>query len=142
MPISKNFIIQEFVPQSVYEKWGEKSIWFVQPRIILLAQFLREKFGRPVTINDWHNGGSYQERGYRLPDSPTGGYQSQHKFGNAIDFNIYDLTPDEIRHEILANQSVFMSNGLTTLEDAAYAPTWVHGDCRNTRMDEILIVKP
>lgn len=46
-----NFKIQEFVPKELYNQYGAKSIWFVRPEMIKLAQFYRDWFGVPVTVN-------------------------------------------------------------------------------------------
>lgn len=50
------------------------------------------------------------------------------------------LHADKVRAIILDNESKFMDAGLTTLESAQYAPTWVHHDLRPTGLDHILMV--
>jgi len=142
MKVSNSFHIQEFVPKEIYDKFGEKSIWFVRQDLIELAQFIRDYFGRPMTINNWHKGGKFNERGYRTPDSTTGSKYSQHKLSGAIDFNIEGMTSNEVRSLILADSKRFLSHNLTTLEHEDYAPTWVHADMRTTNLNSILIVKP
>lgn len=67
---------------------------------------------------------------------------SQHKMGNAFDCDIKGLTADQARSRILDNKKEFMDAGLTTLESAEYAPTWVHSDLRTTSSEDILIVEP
>lgn len=140
--VSNNFDLREFVGPDLYKKYGSSSVWFVRPQIVFLAQFIRDYFGKRMIINDWHKGGKFTERGFRLPDSKTGAKLSQHKLAGAIDFNIEGMTSDEVRSSILENPVTFMDKGLTTLEHADYAPTWVHGDIRWTGMPKILIVKP
>lgn len=134
--------MDEFVPPNIYYNFGEKARWFIRPELIALAQFYRDWFGAPVTVNTWYFGGVLQERGYREPNSKTGAKYSQHKFGTAFDCNIRGITPDEIRRVIGSNEESFMKAGLTTLEHGSYAPTWVHSDMRDTGMSKILIVKP
>lgn len=97
-----------------------------------------------MTINNWHTGGPFKERGYRTPNSEVGGRLSQHRRGAAIDFNIKGIPPDEIRNRILADQKTFIAQGLTTLEDEDFAITWVHADMRMflTPPTKILIVRP
>lgn len=142
MKISSNFHIEEFVPIKIFAKYGEKSKWFIRPEIIELAEFYRKWFGAPVRVNNWKWGGRFQERGYREPDSRTGSKYSQHKLGCAFDCDIRGYSADEVREDILKNQTKYMSAGLTTIEHAEYSPTWVHSDIRNTGMNKILIVKP
>lgn len=149
-----HFLIQEFVPKRVYEFFGNNSIWCLDPMIIKLAEFTRLYFNKSMTINNWNTGGKFQYRCFR-PDvyyyekQTDGSYKdvkkgkySQHRYGRAIDYNISGVTPDDIRSEILKNQDMWLDAGLTTIEDGAYAPTWMHGDIRYTGMDKILIVKP
>lgn len=157
MKVAKNFDIREFVPQLLWEQFRDKSIWFVNPTIIKLAQFNKdffsEYFGKEVSviINDWLWGGRYQFSGFRFPDSLKRDSETTfHQGGlcSATD-NKYrfketreTIDPDEIRKIILEHESEFMAKGLTTLESGEFAPTWVHQDCRNTLLDHILIVKP
>lgn len=142
MKVSNNFYLHEFIPIHIYHQYGRKSTWFIRPEIIKLAQFYRDWFDSPMTINNWYWGGPYQERGYRDPHTNTGSKLSQHKLGAAFDCTIRGISADEVRKEILRNKDEFMKAGLTTLEHPAYAPTWVHSDIRWTGMDDILIVKP
>lgn len=141
MKVAPNFWIQEFVPPVIFNLFGEKSIWFIRPEIITLAQYYREYFGKPVTVNNWVDGGKYDERGFRPPNA-EGAELSQHKLGAAFDCSIEGFSADEVREAILKKPKDFMSLGLTTLEDGAFAPTWVHSDIRTTGLDHILIVKP
>ncbi len=142
MKVSKSFRLEEFVPKEIYEKYKDQSIWFSRPEVINLAQSIRDYFGRPMTINNWHSGGKFNERGFRLPDSKIGAKLSQHKLAGAIDFTIDGISPDEVRSSILENPKRFLDEGLTTIEDGSYTPTWTHVDVRNTGLSKILIVKP
>lgn len=137
MKVSKNFHIKEFVPKEIYNKWGANSIWFVDERLIRLVQFLRDEFG-PITIN----GGSYNLSGFRPPDSKIGGKLSQHRFGRAVDLKFKDHTVQDVYKAILKNESHWMNKGLTTMENIAATPSWLHIDIRNTGMDKIKIVNP
>lgn len=145
MTVSKNFILQEFLPDYVYNRFGEKGIWLIDPRIISLAQAIRDFYNRPVIINDWYYGGNqyapgktYNHSGYRAPSTRIGATYSQHKFGRAIDIKIRDLHPNTIRHDLRTNFALFSTYGLTTIEKDT--PSWVHCDCRYTGLDHLLEV--
>lgn len=142
MKVSENFVIQEFVPKAIFDTWGDRSRWFVDPRVFVVAQAMRMHFGRSMTINNWHTGGSLSNRGFRAPGSTVGGQLSQHRFGRAFDFNIPGMTAKEVYDEIRRHERKFMDLGLTTLEDVAFTPTWVHCDVRTTGLTSLLIVKP
>ena len=140
--IGTYFEIVEFVPPVIWNKFGEKSVWFMDKRIFLLADFIRSRFGKPMTINNWNNGGTFSLRGFRPPDTTTGGLLSQHKFGRAIDFNIEGSTPQEIYKDIVDNFTIYSKAGLTTVEDIAFTTGWNHMDIRQTNSPTLLIVKP
>lgn len=166
MKVAPNFIIQEFVPKSIYDIWGDRSTYFINPKIPALAQFYKEffldyykkKHGADkvkdvlIIINNWHSNGSYQYRGFRPRSYSEGGENSQHRLGNAFDCDIIILFNDgsrmeadykEIHSVIMANQALFIASGLTTVEDVKYAPTWLHSDCRwIPNQTGILTVKP
>ena len=52
--ISKNFKIQEFVPPAIYAQYGDRSQWFIDQKLVDIAEFIRTEFDLPVTINNWH----------------------------------------------------------------------------------------
>jgi len=143
MPLSKHFVIQEFVPKGIYDSFGDKSTWFIDPNLIKLAEVIREHFGKPMTINNWHTGGQFFERGFRVPESTTGARYSQHRFGRAIDFNVEGLAAHEVYLEILNNESLFRLAGLSAMENIEFTKTWTHVDIRNIPLsNNILIVNP
>jgi|TARA_R110002020_G_scaffold113252_4_gene260557 hypothetical protein len=142
MKLTANFTLQEFIDPNTYAKYGDSSIWFIDPRIVNLAQFTRERLGKPCTINNWSNGGQYSYSGFRPPECTIGAKLSQHRFGRGIDLKVSGMTADEVREDIITNFDVYKKVGLTTIEDGAYAPTWCHIDIRDTKSDKLKIVKP
>lgn len=142
MKIGAYFDLREFVPQIIWQKFGDKSLWFMDKKIFLLADFIRNRIGKSMTINNWNSGGTFNLRGFRPPDTTTGGQLSQHKFGRAIDFNIQGMAPQEVYKDIIDNQDMYMKAGLTTVEDIAFTTSWNHVDIRQTNQNTLLIVKP
>ncbi len=142
MKISEHFDVREFVPKEIWDKWGVNSIWWVNPKLVELAELIRNHFNASVTINNWHTGGSFNWRGLRTPSCTEGASLSQHRFMNAIDINVGGKNSDEVFDEIFKNQGKFMTIGLTTMEDKSMTKGWTHLDCRNTGKKELLIVKP
>ena len=143
--ISANFKIQEFVPKEIYDVYGDRSIMFIDKRIIDIVQALRDISGRPIVINNWHTsspGNKYNESGYRKPDTKTGAKYSQHKFGRAADVKVSGMNPKDVVNLILKNEMYFVNLGLTTIENVEHTPTWVHLDCRWTGLDKINFVNP
>jgi len=139
MNLTKDFILQEFVPKDIYEQFHEKSIWFIDRRIPELAQAIRDLIGKPVVINNWVTGGTFSNCGYRVPNCPVGANLSQHKFGRAIDLHFVGVTNyEEIRDKIRFNFDHLKQFGLTTIEKDT--PTWLHCDMRWTGLDTLLEV--
>lgn len=142
MYVSKNFILQEFVPKSTFIRWGEKSLRFLNPQLFVIAQALRDTYG-PITLNDWHRGGRFQLRGYRPPDTVTGGKESAHKRGMAIDVDFDDEIPQQVYATILKDKAFWTELGVTTMEDVNDTPTWLHIAIENWgKPGEIVIVNP
>ena len=65
MRIGSYFDIREFIPPIIWQQYGDKSIWFSDKRIFLLADFIRNRFKSPMIINNWTNGGALTLRGFR-----------------------------------------------------------------------------
>jgi hypothetical protein len=137
--ISKHYEIREFVPPEIYQLFGERSIWFIDQRIVLLADWMCDYFGSHVVINNWHTGGQYHESGFRDPMTGTGAARSAHKRGIAADFKIKDIDPEFARDEIRKNFDALHSRfGITTIEQDT--PSWLHVDLRWTNQDTLLEV--
>lgn len=134
--ISDHFLIPEFVSKETWEKYGDKSIWFVDPRLITVIEKIRAHFGKVIFINTWHLQSQYNYSGYRPPTCSIGATESQHRFGRAADIKVGgSFTCEEVRNIIRENWSAF---GVTTIEKDT--PTWVHVDIRNTGLDHLLEV--
>lgn len=142
MKVSDHFVLQEFCYPELYQEFSEKSLWFIDQRIINIAEFLRTEFNKPCVINNWHIGGNYKESGLRALNSYTGAKYSQHKFGRAADIRVKDVSVERVFEFIHGAWNQLSKLGLTTVEDIQYTISWVHLDCRNTGSKELLIVKP
>lgn len=156
MKISKNFDIRELVPKEIWDLYGEKSVWFIDPRTISFLQELRDILeelypGRiSVNVNTWYNGGSRTKSGYRMPNEELGAKFSQHKFGRAVDIQVFimnganrsQMNPVEVNRIIFNHEKRLMDKGLTTVENVEFTKTWNHLDCRPTNMTKLLIVNP
>lgn len=51
---SKYFETEELVSRATYEKMGERALIFIPKAVIEGMDLLREKVGRDMTINTWH----------------------------------------------------------------------------------------
>ena len=142
MKVTKDFILQEFVPKEIYDQFGDKSIWFIDPKMPIIVQAIRDILGCPITINNWHLGGHYNNSGYRTPKCTEGASLSQHRFGRAADLKPDGISIREAMDKVKANFPMLRAIGLTTIENIAFTKTWLHIDTRWTGSDELLIVNP
>lgn len=139
MNLSTHYDIQSFVPRDVFERFGMKSVWFIDKRIVRLAEWCYDEIGMAV-INDWASGGHHDSRGFRPCSDTEGATFSQHRYGRAVDLVFPHLPSyDRIRQVIIANFKYLNETyGLTTME--ADTPSWLHLDLRLTLQEDLLIV--
>jgi len=138
MKISKNFHLEEKVPESIYLDYGNNAIKFLDPRSIILSQKLRDYLGVPMIINNWKDGGPLNYRGFRPFGCGVGSDTSQHCFGRADDFDSPLLSPQEIRAKIVkVRDSLFPE--ITFIEVGI---NWVHVDMRKTWQDKLIFWHP
>jgi hypothetical protein len=165
MKISENFDIREFVPKSIWNRFGVNSVWFIDRKVVDIAEFYKEFFTNyfkqkypgkvesvSIVVNNWHYGGIKQYSGFRPPECTEGAKLSQHRFKSAFDCEITVNYTDgkkseadyvEIHKIIQDNESLFLSKGVTCIEDVAIATGWLHTDTRWViNQKNILIVKP
>lgn len=126
----KHFLTQELVPPEIYKLLGELSINLIDPRLLIVIDRLRETYG-PITINNWHTGGSFKESGLRVQTTATGAPRSAHKIGQGLDlkFHTSGLTPEAV----WANMKQTMDTKdwdayIRRVEDPAVTKTWLHID--------------
>lgn len=125
------FNLRELVDPAIYAARGNNCWQLLDPDILRAADWLRGIFG-PITVNNSYAGGRYSESGLRRWDTTVGSRYSQHKFGRALDLKFRTpVTPQQVYAHILANQADARANGITTVEDINFTPTWLHIDCRN-----------
>lgn len=163
--IGTYFYIQEFVPKAIFDRFGINSTWFINPKSVYVAEFYKEFFTKyftdklgnkvksvSIVINNWHLGGTQQYKGFRPKECTEGAELSQHRHHNGFDCEIWINFIDgtkieanyvEIHQVIQANEQLFLSKGITCIEDVSIATGWLHTDFRwIVNQTKILIVKP
>lgn len=162
MKVAENFDLREFVPPDIHKKWGDKSIWFVNPWCYEFAQFLKDWLSGQydeevlVIVNSWHYGGNrkwsclrtYQYIKDQIRKGVKTATLSQHIGGQAHAFDCLIqfkaskkyINPSEVRAKMIEQSALMLSHGLTTLEGDRWAKTWIHCDNRPHGENEIMIV--
>ena len=108
--IKKYFSIKEFVSPKVYKKHGELSWQFIDIRLLHTMLIIRVLIDKPITINNWHSGGNFKQRGLRsnlgyifLSKFKKGiMYLSGHVLGKAVDFDVKGMTANEVRRWLVS----------------------------------------
>ena len=124
---SQYFEIHELVPQHIYEKYGERAWKFIDDRLILTLDTLKETFSNgTMTINNYKWGGNRKWSGLRTPISSWYSETSMHSFGKAADMVFSNYTADDVRAYILKNLDLF-----PYIKGLELGVSWVHLDTRN-----------
>lgn len=134
--LTSNLYLDEYIPKELYLKHIGKEhrlISLLNEDLILGDQMLRNKFGI-ITINNWWDGGSYNQSGIRTIDAPEYSETSQHPYGNASDKKFKTASAEEVREYIKLHWRVLK---IACIENGV---SWVHSDCRWWRQDKLLIV--
>jgi hypothetical protein len=106
----RHFQLWELVCPHVFNKYGEQAWTFLDPRLLLVDDFLADQLGS-IIINNWHEGGEFSQRGLRcvlcqlVKDAIKAGtiYESAHLRGQANDLNVVGKTYDKVNLWIMTN---------------------------------------
>lgn len=137
---SEFFSVKELVCKHVYEKFGESAEKFLDDKLIETLNVIREKIlCAPMTVNSWHLGGTFTQRGLRcnlceLVKSKTKSdkiYVSAHVLGKAVDCTVDGMSAEEARKLIIEKQDLLPYP--IRLEDGV---SWLHIDVYNNGKGE------
>lgn len=138
MKKANHFELHELICPHVLNRDGELGWRYFRPVMIDFIDWLRDKLGRPVYVNNYGWGGQKSQRGLRcnmcsLVKNKKTLYMSAHVLGCGIDFNVKGMTPDEVRGWIAKNIPAFFAlhpeyTRKCRIERAEDAPSWVHID--------------
>lgn len=125
----RNFKAWELVPPEIYQAKGDDSLGAFDARILWTLDAIREFYDRAVTVNTWHEGGKFSQRGLRtdpamLLKTPL----TQHRFGRAVDFDIDGITVEQFRADARGPKLATVLQYVTRIE-AGKEVTWNHIDC-------------
>lgn len=123
-----HFKIQELVDPETYKLLGENAWSLFDPYLLSTMDRIRQRYNVPVTVNNWHTGGPFKDRGFRSSDSKTGAKFSAHRTGKAFDFDVEGKTADEVRKDILDNKEHIDFMFINRIEIGV---PWVHIDLAN-----------
>lgn len=138
------FHLTELVCKHVYDKFGEKAWLFLDEKAVVTLDTIRRMLGKAITVNNWYDGGGFDERGLRCiqcsivkqKSLKNEVYLSAHILGRAFDFDVDDMTAGEVRLWIAVNKNKLPYN--IRLENDI---NWCHLDTIDTG-NKVYIFKP
>lgn len=148
-PIARHFTLFEVMPRSYcLQHDNDTLLRWISPTILQAADRFREIVGKPVTINNWHQGGTLNLCGVRPPNTSVGAPKSAHKvlfdsrkqvtqIGQALDLHVAGMSGEAMRRIIRENWPAFQGL-ITRVEDKTDG--WLHIDCKRTPDPTQLIV--
>jgi hypothetical protein len=134
--LKKYFLIQELVGPHTYKRHGERAWKFFSTDSLRMLLIIRVCIGRSITVNTWHKGGVFSQRGlrsnvqniFRQITKSLKLYLSGHVLGEAFDFDVSGMTAVEVRSWIIVNQHLFpIKIRLENLKNGKPI-SWVHAD--------------
>lgn len=155
--VSPHFYLDEFMHPYLYKKFGAKSIRYLPPALVQMAELIRKSFNNEMQLhnenwkekgmyyNTWGTGGNLKNCGVRCYLQPhKKGSLSRHYLGLCGDLHLNGGGDEKpVYDHILNNEDFYFNRGLTTLEDFNYTPNWVHFSLEwQLNANKITIIKP
>lgn len=109
----RHFILAELVCPHVFNKFGDVAWSFFDEKLLTTIDLLRDQLG-PIYVNDWDSKGEFSQRGFRcilcqlVQNAVKNGilYVSPHMTGQAVDFEVDNMTAEKVRQWILSSQNI------------------------------------
>jgi len=139
------FNLEELVCKHVFDKYGDTAWSWLDPRLTDTIEWIREKLGRPMIGNNYHNGGEITQRGIRcnqcglvrhatLKDII---YMSAHIRGQAFDFIVPGMLAEEVRLFIVSKK-LYLPYKIRMEKSVS----WIHLDVCNDSNEKIIFFNP
>jgi hypothetical protein len=140
--ISDNFYLDEFIHPEIYHRFGTNSKLYLSPQLVELVQAIRTKYGKPIYINTWANGGRFKNSGLRDYKNPLGGKlnRSRHYYGLCADLHAEDIK--ELQNHVNDNLEYYHKLGLRVVENFAFTKSWLHVSVEWTALDVVKFINP
>jgi hypothetical protein len=140
--ISENFYLDEFIHPEIYKTFKGNSKLYLSPNLVFLVQAIRTKYGKPIFINTWANGGVLRNSGLRDYKNPLGGKlnRSRHYYGLCADLHCDDIK--ELQKHVNDNLEYYHKLGLRVVENFNYTPTWLHVSVEWTGKESVKFINP
>lgn len=138
------FDVRELVDPVTLSRLGPRALMVFRPEALRMLDDLRRFVGVPITINNWHLGGTFQFSGFRPYTTTVGAAYSAHRLGCGFDLKFRGKTVQQVYADILSahKEGNPMVQRIRRMENVRATPTWLHVDTYEHESDKILIVMP
>lgn len=133
-----HFNLDELVDPDTLKTLGDAAWGLFDSHLLSTLDRIRERYGKPMTVNNWKTGGKFKYRGFRPSDCQEGAKLSSHRRGQAVDFDVKGLTAEEVRADILANPEHLDFMFVTRIEAGT---SWAHVETTN-QPNRIVVFQP
>lgn len=133
----KHFKIQELVSKLVYDRFKDFAWSFFDENVLKDLDTIRDYHKMPITINNWHLGGSLSQCGFRSNRDPLVAskntlYCSAHMMGKA--FDLHSGNVKKLYADIEALYTAGKLKAITRIESAKSTKwAWCHIDSFQTK---------
>ena len=128
----RNFKTQELVDKETYDLLGENALKLFNPGLLIDLDRLRDDLDKKIIVNTWYwKQGGYKDRGFRTKKSEVGNLSSQHRIGNAIDFQVEGMDAVDVRTYIMKNKDRYH-----TINRMEAKVNWVHIDAKPLKIHQ------
>lgn len=138
---TKHFNTEELVSKEVYELLGDMAIKLIDPTALEVLENVREILDVPLICNNWHDGGTRDECGFRAQGTSVGAKYSQHRVGMAFDLVSPRMTAKEMRDKLDENKDLLTHpirvEKWQGKKDEDHEISWLHIDVGDTKGEKI-----
>lgn len=139
------FTIDELVCEHVYNTYGEQAWQFIDMKLLIMLDTIRDRIGKAIHVNNWQVHGEYSQRGLRcfmcdiVKQKIESGsmYMSAHCLGKAADFDVEGLLGEEVRLWIVAHTNWWPYH-IRLERDVS----WIHLDTFEGSEEKVHLFKP
>lgn len=164
IPINTNFYLDEFIDPVTYFNEPDHGLSKMDPSLFDIAQFVRTKYGKALTVNDWWKHLPADLTGFdpvkflyemialevpvwsglRTALCEIGAALSAHKLGKAFDIRDKKIAGEEKVFKQIVNENAKQLHalGLRRIEDTSITIGWGHFDTeeRNCKPNSIRVI--
>lgn len=138
---TKHFNTEELVSKQVYDIIGDDAIKLFDPKAIESLEAIREILNVPLICNNWADGGSRDDCGYRDKLCTIGAKNSMHRKGMAFDLVSPRMTAKEMRYKLDENKDLLIHpirvEKWQGKKDEDHEISWLHIDVGDTKGEKI-----